>query len=307
MRKRSRVETTRRSRRATQRSGRRTQAERADRYALYQEAVQDVEGDVTRMQRMYQRHFGRAPALLREDFCGSALLACSWVRRRRHHRATGVDLDPAPLAWGREHNLARLAPDQGRRIRLVEGDVREVRVAPADVIAAFNFSYSVFKRRSELLRYFRRAHAGLAREGIFVLDAYGGPEAQERRAETREHDGFDYVWDQDSFDPISHHTRCWIHFEFADGSRLDRAFGYDWRLWMLPELREILQEAGFERVEVYWEGTERATNEPNGIFRLREHAEDDPAWVAYLVGVKGSSRQPKTEHRRGLRAKRAAP
>ena len=75
MRKRSRVETTRRSRRATQRSGRRTQAERADRYALYQEAVQDVEGDVTRMQRMYQRHFGRAPALLREDFCGTAALA----------------------------------------------------------------------------------------------------------------------------------------------------------------------------------------------------------------------------------------
>lgn len=267
----------------------RTQAQRADRYVLYQEAVQDPEGDVPRLLRMYDRHFARAPMRLREDFCGSALLACAWVRHRRHHEATGIDLDPEPLAWGREHNLVRLDPEQQRRVRLVQDDVLQARVGPADVIAAFNFSYSVFKQRSQLLRYFRRARAGLAPEGIFVLDVYGGPEAQERRAETREYDGFDYVWDQDLFDPISHHTRCLIHFEFRDGSRLRRAFEYDWRLWMLPELRDVLQEAGFDAVEVYWEGTERG--EPNGVFRVRKHAEDDPAWVAYVVGVKGRSQR----------------
>jgi SAM-dependent methyltransferase len=272
------------------RRGSKTQAQRADRYVLYQEAVQDAEGDVSRMQRMYERHFGRPPSRLREDFCGSALLACAWVRHRGRHEATGVDLDPDPLSWGREHNLSRLDPEQRRRVHLVEGDVLDFRGRPADVIAAFNFSYSVFKERSELLRYFKRARGGLAPEGIFVLDVYGGPEAQERRAETREYKGFDYVWDQDLFDPITHHTRCLIHFEFGDGSRLHRAFEYDWRLWMLPELRELLTEAGFDRVEVYWEGTERGTEEPNGVFRVRKHAEDDPAWIAYVVGVKGRSR-----------------
>ncbi len=273
------------------RQGRKTQAQRADRYVLYQEAVQDPEGDVPRMQRMYERHFGRAPSRLREDFCGSALLACAWVRHRGHHEAIGIDLDPDPLSWGLEHNLSRLDPEQRRRVRLVEGDVLQVRGHSADVIAAFNFSYSVFKERSELLHYFQRARSGLAPEGIFVLDVYGGPEAQERRAETREYEGFDYVWDQDLFDPISHHTRCLIHFEFDDGSRLRRAFEYDWRLWMLPELRELLVEAGFDAVEVYWEGTERGTDEPNGVFRVRKHAEDDPAWVAYVVAVKGRSRR----------------
>ncbi|MEN8184053.1 MAG: class I SAM-dependent methyltransferase [Myxococcota bacterium] len=265
-----------------------SRAERADRYALYQESVQDPEGDVSRLRRMYARHFGGAPRHLREDFCGSALLACCWVRAGRDHRATGIDLDPEPLEWGREHNLVKLRPEQLRRLRLVEADVRAVRGPAADVVAAFNFSYSVFKNRRELLHYFRRAHAGLARRGIFVLDAYGGPEAQERRAETREYDGFDYVWDQDLFDPITHHTRCLIHFEFSDGSRLERAFRYDWRLWMLPELRDLLEEAGFDAVEVYWEGTERGTDEGNGIFRPRRHAEDDPAWIAYVVAVKGA-------------------
>jgi hypothetical protein len=273
------------------RKDRRTKAERADRYVLYQESVQDPEGDVTRMQRMYERHFGSAPSRLREDFCGSALLACAWVRHRKHHQATGVDLDPEPLAWGLEHNLSGLSDEQRERIHLVEGNVLEVRGQPADVIAAFNFSYSVFKERRVLRHYFRRARAGLADRGIFVLDVYGGPEAQERRAETRECEGFDYVWDQDLFDPITHRTRCLIHFEFDDGSRLDRAFEYDWRLWMLPELQEMLREAGFDAVEVYWEGTERGTDEPNGVFRVRKHAEDDPAWVAYVVAVKGRSRR----------------
>jgi hypothetical protein len=273
----------------TRRRGR-TLAQRADPYRLYQEAVQEPDADVPRLRRMYRNRFGRRPRVLREDFCGSALLACRWVRSGPQMRALGVDLDPRPLAWGRAHNLAALRPSQAARVRLVRGDVLRVRGTPADVLVAFNFSYSVFKTRAALLRYFRRARANLAREGLFVLDAYGGTEAQERRLETRRYNGFRYVWDQDLFDPITHHTLCRIHFEFPDGSRLARAFEYDWRLWMVPELRECLAEAGFDAVEVYWEGTDRARNEPNGVFTPRTSAADDPAWIAYLVGIKGARR-----------------
>ena len=62
-----------------------------------------------------------------------------------------------------------------------------------------------------------------------------------------------------------------------------RAFRYDWRIWSLPELREILDEVGFSTVDTYWEGTDRETNEGNSIFTKRSKAQDDPAWVAYLV------------------------
>jgi hypothetical protein len=65
-----------------------------------------------------------------------------------------------------------------------------------------------------------------------------------------------------------------------------RAFSYDWRLWSIPELRDLLAEIGFSETEVYWEGTDRKTNEPNGVYRKVLSAPDDPAWVAYIVAYK---------------------
>ena len=59
---------------------------------------------------------------------------------------------------------------------------------------------------------------------------------------------------------------CHIHFSFPDGSKIKKAFTYDWRLWTLPEIRELLLEAGFQRATVYWEGTNEETEEGDGEF-----------------------------------------
>lgn len=265
-------------------------ADRADRYLLYQQAVQDPEGDVMRVRRMFERLYGRPPRLLREDFCGTAAFATAWVQAHRENRAVGVDLDPEPLEWGRRHNLSKLRPEPATRIQLVQGDVLDVRARKADVLVAFNFSFFLFKERARLLRYFKLCRSRLKDEGIFVLDAYGGSESIERRQERRRVGGFTYIWDQARYDPITHDATCHIHFEFRDGSRIDRAWTYHWRLWTLAELRDLLAEAGFASTTVYWEGTEQATNEPNGIFRPRAHADEDPAWVAYLVAAKTAPR-----------------
>jgi hypothetical protein len=275
-----------RKRKRAKRPKRPTKAKGADVYALYQEAVQDPEGDVSLVSRIFKRHFDRVPRDLREDFCGTAAMACAWVRHHRENRAWGVDLDPVPLAWGREHNLGALRPEQAARIRLIRGDVMEVSHVKVDVTVAFNFSYFVFKTRDQLVRYFKKARSTLREEGVLVLDLYGGADAQRRMAETREHGHFDYVWDQDVFDPINHGAVNYIHFEFSDGSRIRRAFSYDWRLWGIPEVRDALADAGFSASETYWEQTDRRTNEGNGSYYRAERAEDDPAWVAYVIGVR---------------------
>jgi SAM-dependent methyltransferase len=264
-----------------------TLADRADRYRLYQQAVQDPESDVIRLRRMYERCFGRTPRTLREDFCGTAAFAAAWVKAHRENRAWGVDLDPEPLAWGHRHNLAKLRRDQAERVTLVEGDVRTTRTPRVDTLVAYNFSYFLFKERAELLRYFRRCHAALQDEGIFVIDAYGGPEAMEKGRERRRVGSFTYIWDQYRYDPITHDATCHIHFEFRDGSKIERAWTYHWRLWTIGELRDLLADAGFESATVYWEGTEARTNQPNGTFRARAHAAEDPAWIAYIVAAKG--------------------
>jgi SAM-dependent methyltransferase len=272
--------------RRRKRAKRTTKAKRADVFALYQEAVQDPEGDVALVSRIFKRHFGRPPRSLREDFCGTAAMACAWVRDHRENRAWGVDLDPVPLAWGREHNLAALRPEQAARIRLIRGDVMDVSHAKVDATVAFNFSYFVFKTREELVRYFKKARSTLRSDGVLILDLYGGADAQRRMTETREHGHFDYVWDQDAFDPINHGAVDYIHCEFSDGSRIQRAFSYDWRLWGIPEVRDALADAGFSASETYWEQTDQRTNEGNGIYYRAQRAEDDPAWVAYVIGVK---------------------
>jgi hypothetical protein len=146
-----------------------------------------------------------------------------------------------------------------------------------------NFSYYLFPTRAEMLEYFRNVYDGLVADGIFFLDAYGGYDAPREIEEERECDGFTYVWEQSSFNPIDGMMNCHIHFRFPDGSRIDDAFIYRWRLWTLPELRELLYEAGFSEVTIYWEGTDRERNEGNGIYEPSEVGDADPGWICYIV------------------------
>jgi hypothetical protein len=134
-------------------------------------------------------------------------------------------------------------------------------------------------------KYFARVRDALNDDGVFFLDAFGGPEASDLMKEKTKIDGFTYVWEQAVFEPVTSRILCHIHFKFPDGSKIKRAFTYDWRLWTLPELRELLLEAGFSSVRVYWEGDD---GEGGGNGEFKEHAtgEADLAWIAYLVAEK---------------------
>jgi hypothetical protein len=115
----------------------------------------------------------------------------------------------------------------------------------------------------------------------------GGPESMtENLKDVRPHKGFKYVWDQHRIDPITHDAVFHIHFRFKDKSKLDRAFTYHWRFWTIPELRELLLEAGFSRVDVYWEGTDPDTGEGNDRYGKTDTAPMEASFVAYLIAVK---------------------
>jgi len=274
---------------------RKTMAAQADRYDLYLRSVQEPSVEVAFFDRVYRREFGAPPQVLREDFCGAGAVSYEWVRSRRDRIALAVDLDNEPLVWGVEHLASELSEEQRRRVILLRHDVRRIYRQKADVIAAQNFSFFIFKTRPELLDYFRAAHRNLGRRGVLVLDLLGGSDAIRSGTEDRKRRrGFTYVWEQDRFDPVTHGYLCHIHFRFKDGSELRRAFSYDWRLWTIPEVRELLLEAGFDRADAYWEDTDAKTGRGNGNYRPRQHGTSDPAWVAYVVGTK----QPKRERRK---------
>jgi hypothetical protein len=261
----------------------------ADKHDLYQRSVQDPEVEIAFLQRVYKKTFGRAALSLREDFCGTALFCAEWVRSHPERTALGIDLDQPTLDWGIRRNLAPLG-EPGERVQLLRQNVLDPVSERFDIAIALNFSYWVFRTRAQMRDYFAGVHASLGREGILVLDAYGGPYSMEAMHEadverTRIKGGFTYVWDQHQVNAIDHSVVNHIHFEFRDGTRLDRAFTYHWRFWTLPELTELLAEAGFSRSQVYWED-EDEDGDGTGVYRARKKADNAGAWVAYIIAEK---------------------
>jgi len=265
--------------------GRPRMADTADIHDLYEKSVQNVEHEVEFLQKTFQEIRGRKACLFREDFCGTASASCQWVRQGSEYQAIGVDIDPSVLEWGRNNRVAKLPTADQPRVSLIESDVMTAETPAADLLAAFNFSYFIFKTRDELRAYFKRAHDALKDDGVFFVDLFGGPEAQEVTREKTKHKRFTYIWDQAEFHPVTNHIRCHIHFKFKDGSKLKKAFTYDWRLWSAPEIREVLAEAGFAKSTLYWEG-EDEDGEGNGIFTPEDQGEADLAWIAYIVAEK---------------------
>lgn len=264
-------------------------ADLADRHALYQMAVQDPEMEVDLLTEKYTELRGRKPLSLREDFCGTGFLAVQWCKSDPERSAVGVDLCEETLAWGKQHNVEPAGEAVAKRVELIKGDVLNTPTEPVDLACGFNFSYNGFKTRDELRDYFKAARANLKDDGILVLDVYGGTEALDALEEDRELEEEDvtYIWEQEKFNPITHDTVCSIHFEFPDGSRLDRAFHYQWRLWSLPEIRELLTEAGFSKVRVFWEEFEDTDDdddylEGTGRYLEATEVENQESWICYL-------------------------
>ncbi len=273
-------------------------AAQADKYRCYQLSVQDPGHECDFFVQAFKERFGKSPKHLREDFCGTFAVCCDWVKGHKDRTALGVDLDPEPLSWGGLHNLAPLSKHQKDRVTVVEADVRKkMRPTPtrpkADVLAAQNFSFWLFKSRSELLEYFRAARSHMADESIMVLDMMGGGDCLiEGHKDVRSISGygkpigkFKYIWEQARIDPITGDADFYISFRFKDGSKLTRVFGYHWRFWTVPEVRELLHEAGFAETHVYWEVTDEDGDETGDWERVTE-APSDPSWLAYIIAVK---------------------
>lgn len=269
----------------TKKKNKPSQAERADKHDLYEEAVQDVESEIDFVLGTWGALRKRKPALLREDFCGTASTSCEFVRRSPRHEAWAVDIDSEVLAWGKAKRIARLKSGAQKRVHQVQADVMQAKTPRVDIVLAMNFSYWAFKTRAEMRAYFQRTRAALADDGIFMMDAFGGYEAFQELTEKRDCGKFTYVWHHERYDPVTGDMHTRIDFRFPDGSSIKRAFTYNWRLWTLPELRELLIEAGFRTATVYWQGWDE-DEEEDGDFQPVEHGEADAGWIAYIVAEK---------------------
>lgn len=255
-----------------------------DKYELYRKAVQSAENDVVFIRDTYKELKGKSPRVFREDFCGTFALSNEWIKLNPRHESIGIDLDPEPMAYGRQHYLSKLKPDQQRRMKLLEGNVLDPSLPKADIIAAMNFSYFCFKQRDVLKKYFANALKTLNKDGIFLVDIFGGSQCYDAIEDTIKHEGFTYYWDQTNFDPVTNEALFHIHFRVG-GKKIEQVFTYDWRLWSISEIRDIMLEVGFRKTHIYWEGTAK-DGSGDGNFTRVDHGESCESWIAYIVGEK---------------------
>lgn len=256
----------------------------ADRHVYYEKAVQCVESEIDFVDDTFTQLRKRKAKTLREDFCGTTNTSCEWVRRRNTNVAYSVDLDTEVLDWGKKNKIAKLSADQQRRIHVINGDVMTVETEPTDIVLAMNFSYWLLKERKLTIQYFKRIYSSLVDDGIFFLDAYGGYESFQELKEKTKYKNFTYIWEQSRYNPISGIAKCHIHFKFKDGSKMMKAFSYEWRVWTLPEIREMLTEAGF-KATIYWEQADD-DGEGTGEFIAQTEGDADAGWIAYVVAEK---------------------
>lgn len=254
-----------------------------DKYWYYRHSVQSPEDDVNFFVQAY-RDFnpGHSPIVFREDFCGTFALSCAWVKSHSKRQAVGIDLDPEPIAYGTKNYLSTLSMNEQKRVRILNKNVMSRSLPRADVLGALNFSYFFFKSRTELKRYFQHCRHSLNRRGIFLIDIFGGKACMEVNEDKTDCGTFTYYWDQSTFNPITHHSQFYIHYKRRGEKRRERVFSYDWRLWTLPEVKDILTEVGFRTVHIYWEGTDK-NGDGNGDFQRSEVGDDSESWIAYIV------------------------
>jgi hypothetical protein len=254
-----------------------------NRFELYEASVQSVDFDVYFTTRLFRKRTGREALSLREDFCGTFSLCCEWVKSKKERTAIGIDLSTETLNHGRTHHLAKLSAEQQKRVLLLEQNVIS-KTRPVDLICAQNFSFFTFKTRAELIAYFKKCLASLKGDGMLLLDMFGGTEAEDAISETRKitHptiETFDYIWEMHDFNPIDRIANFSIHFRLKNRTFLRSAFQYHWRMWTIPEIRELLEIAGFGYTEVLWE-------EDDGSYLRTNKGENEPTWLAYIAAGK---------------------
>jgi len=284
--------------------GRPTLAERADEQVVYAAALQPrPQDDCDFYFAAFERAYNRRPLALREDFAGTFQVSLCWARKYEDCVALAVDFDGPTLDWGKTAYLDP-EPDAVRnRVTLLQSDVLKLPKLEHplfDVIAGNNYSHFTFKTESLMEEYLGIVYKSLNKEGILVLDCYGGPEAHGTSVEEvasyqipvageEREVGFDYVYEQASYDPVTKHQTVKVHFKFEDGSWLREAFTYDWRVWDISELRACMKKVGFAKSEVYIDGYDEGFNyrhnlEPQADWE--QDVKDEEFFSAYVVAHK---------------------
>jgi len=169
----------------------------------------------------------------------SAELAC------RGFSVTGVDITESYLQTAKEEaDLDKL------NIEYIKADAREfVRPDFFDLAVNLYISFGYFEKREDDLLVARNAYKSLKNGGSFIIETLGKEIAVRdfTDGEWFERAGFTVLTQYEALDSWTFLKNRWILIK--DGKRIERVMTQ--RLYSASELRALLLEAGFSKVDIF--------------------------------------------------------
>ena len=229
---------------------------------------------------------GRRARLLREDFCGTANVSCEVGFRPPRQRAPSVSISTARCCSGQRSIIccsSHASPAAADRPTLRKRAIKTYTDQPTSF--GNEFRYLAVQGAQGVERYFRRVRgfAGRGRHPVsrrlWRLRLFQREIVEEQEIEEG---GFTYVWGAGEVRACQRQPDLPIHFDFPDGSRLERAFSYDCACG-LPEIRELVGGSRLPQICVYWQGWDER-QEADGDFKPVSEGEADAGGSSYLGG-----------------------
>lgn len=218
---------------------------KVNKYEFYQKSVQNVKKETEFFRKTYRMIFNKVPNTFREDFCGTGLLSCEWVKNNVMSSAVGIDIDQEALDYGEANNI------NCDRVKLINQNVLD-EFNPDDkfdVICSLNYSHFLLNKRSELLTYFKNVRKNITK-GIFIIDFFGGSHIySDHKYEHSKSSGF-YEFEGGQMNILNNKSLCKLNHKIKK-NKFETLFKFAFRIYSLIELREALEEANFNNFKLF--------------------------------------------------------
>jgi SAM-dependent methyltransferase len=175
--------------------------------------------------------------------CGFGRISAELARRG--FSVTGVDITESYLQTAKEE-----ADHENLNIEYIKADAREfVRKDFFDLAVNMYISFGYFEKPEDDLLLVRNAYESLKSGGSFIIETLGKEIAVRDFVEREwfERAGFMVLTEYESLDSWTLLKNRWILVK--DGKKIERVFSQ--RLYSASELRSLLLEAGFSKVDIF--------------------------------------------------------
>jgi len=187
--------------------------------------------------------YGASSPKILDLCCGFGRISAELARMG--YAVTGVDITENYLKTAREE-----AAYENLDIEYINADARDFkRLNFFDAVVNLYISFGYFSDQKDDLLLLSNAYQSLKKDGCIIIETLGKEIAVRDfvEAEWFERAGFTVLTEYEAFDSWTFLRNRWILLK--DGERLEKTFTQ--RLYSASELRAILLEAGFDKVEIY--------------------------------------------------------